>query len=136
MRKVRSVSRGSSQRNATTQFTRTSLMKAARDGHTKCVDALIKKGADVNAYDENLSTALIRAVDKGRVQCVERLLKAGADVNLTNMYGINALIAASYEGHVDCVRVLLEKGASHKAPTRKHSPTWHIATFVLCCSHW
>ena len=105
--------------NAATQFNRTPLMKAARDGHTKCVDALIKQGADVNAYDENISTALIRAADKGRVQCVERLLKAGADVNFTNMYGINALISASYEGHVDCVRVLLEKGASHKAPKRK-----------------
>ena len=106
--------------NAGAQFTRTPLMKAARDGHTKCVDALIKQGADVNAYDENFSTALIRASDKGRVQCVERLLKAGADENFANMYGINALISASYGDHVDCVRVLLEKGASHKAPKRKH----------------
>ena len=106
--------------NATEQFTRTPLMKAARDGHAQCVEVLIKQGADVNTYDENFSTALIRAADKGRLQCVELLLEAGADVNSSNVYGINALISADYGGHVGCVRILLEKGASHKVPKRKH----------------
>ena len=115
---------------------RTPLMKAARDGHAMCVDALIKNGANVNAFDENFSTALIRAADKGRVECLDLLLKAGANFNVSNMFGINALMSAVYGGHVECVDALLRAGASVKTPRRDgpqmipiFSPL-HIATTV------
>ena len=101
--------------------TRTPLMKAARDGHVKCVDALIKDGVNINAFDENFSTALIRAADKGRSECLGLLLKAGANVNVSNMFGINALMSAVYGGHVECVDALLRAGASVKIP-RKNGP--------------
>ena len=115
---------------------RTPLMKAARDGHAMCVDALIKNGANVNAFDENFSTALIRAADKGRVECLNLLLKAGANFNVSNMFGINALMSAVYGGHVECVDALLRAGVSVKAPRKRGPPIipiyspLHIATTV------
>ena len=66
-------------KNAGKQFIRTPLMIAPRDGHVKCVEALIKQGADVNALDENSSTPLMRAADRGNVECVKALVTAGAD---------------------------------------------------------
>ena len=115
---------------------RTPLIKPARDGHVKCVDALIKNGATINAFDENFSTALIRAADKGRFECLDLLLKAGANVNVSNMFGINALMSAVYGGYVECVDVLLRAGASVKTP-RKNGPQMfaissplHIATTI------
>ena len=95
-------------KNAGKQFIRTPLMIAARDGHIKCVEALIKQGADVNALDENSSTPLMRAADRGNVECIKALVTAGADPDASNIFGANALKCASSKGHVECVKSLLQ----------------------------
>ena len=68
-------------------------MRAAQNGHVKCVNSLIEAGADVNAVDEmpppwvtwilgiyGGNTALMQAAKLGNGGCLEMLLKAGAYV--------------------------------------------------------
>jgi ankyrin repeat protein len=74
------------------------------------VQALIAKGADVNAWSYG-STALMLASDKGHLGVVQALLAAGADVNAKTSYGSTALTVASSNGHLDVVQALLARGA-------------------------
>ena len=63
------------------------LLNAAKEGQTETVQALIAKGADVNAKEKNGWTALIRAAKKGHIDIVKALLEAGADVNAKDKMG-------------------------------------------------
>ena len=58
-------------------------------GHLDVVQALIAKGADVNAT----LTALMTASRLGRVDVVQVLLDRGADVNAKDNNGLTALMA-------------------------------------------
>jgi len=53
-------------------------MMAAQNGHTEVVEALLGKGANVNAKDNDGATALMAAVHKGHTDIVQLLKKAGA----------------------------------------------------------
>ena len=54
----------------------TALMSAAATGKDKCVEILLKSGADVNHYDQDGETALLYAAMKGSDSCIILLLKA------------------------------------------------------------
>ncbi|MFZ3091694.1 MAG: ankyrin repeat domain-containing protein [Nitrospirota bacterium] len=54
------------------------LIEAARKGDTAGVNALLNKGADVNAKDKYGWTALMLASKKGHTGIVQLLKKAGA----------------------------------------------------------
>jgi ankyrin repeat protein len=58
----------------------TALIYAANHGY-EMVEALLTKGADVNAKANNGSTALMAAAQTGHIEIVEALLARGADVN-------------------------------------------------------
>ena len=60
------------------------LLEAARKGHTKTVQTLLEKGADVNANDMDGWTALIFAIVKGHTDIVQILIDKGANINLTS----------------------------------------------------
>jgi len=53
-------------------------MAASHEGHQQIVQALLSKGAEVNAKDNNGQTALMFASDKGHQEVKELLIKAGA----------------------------------------------------------
>lgn len=89
----------------------TPLMKAADDGHTAIVEALLKAGADVNAIDEDGQTALMMAADEGHVQIVKLLLNAGANVNAKDEDGETALMKALDENHAEVADMLRKAGA-------------------------
>lgn len=92
------------------------LVRAALDGHTDEVQALLDKGVDVNAVDKRGSTALMVAAWKGHSDIVKLLLDRGADVNLKKGDdGSTALMVAALEGHSDIVKALLDKGADVNA---------------------
>ena len=58
------------------------------------VQALLAKGADVNAKMNNGATALIQASRKGYDAIVQALLVKGADVHAKTKSGATALIQA------------------------------------------
>ena len=84
----------------------TPLMLAAQKGHDKCVDTLIKAGADVNETDAGAFTALVHAANNGNDTCVEQLIEAGADVNWQDSWSHTALLYASVS-HTNCVKHFL-----------------------------
>jgi hypothetical protein len=91
------------------------LIEAARRGDTAVVQALLDKGADVNARTTDGTTALIAATRGGHGAVIKVLLDKGADVNAKRMDGVTALMVAAESGYTHIVRALLEKGADANA---------------------
>ena len=91
------------------------LIKAARRGEVATVEALLAKGADVQARDTHGSTALLDATFGGHDAVVEALLARGADVQAKDNHGRTALMWASWNGHLVVVQALLAKGADVQA---------------------
>ena len=89
----------------------TALMAASFNGHREVVQALLAKGAQVNAQDSNGVTALILASLQGHIEVVQALLDKGADVNAKANDGGTARMVACFNGHRDVAQTLLDKGA-------------------------
>ena len=71
------------------------------------VQALLAKGAEVNAKNNNGVTALMAASLSGHLEVLQALLAKGADVNAKANNGATALDAATAGGHPE-VRALLQ----------------------------
>jgi ankyrin repeat protein len=94
----------------------TVLILASQKGHTEIVEALLAKGADVNAKANDGSTAFLWANVNGHTEIVKALLAKGVNVNeKARKNGMTALIAASQNGHTEIVEALLAKGADVNA---------------------
>ena len=89
----------------------TALMRAALEGDTEAVTALLRRCMDVNARDDEGRTALMFAAINMHAATVEALLDYGADVNARAGDGGTALMLAAIGGHVGIVQALLDKGA-------------------------
>lgn len=87
------------------------LIDAAQADDSAAVKALLARGTDVNAREEDGSTALTWAVMRSNTGIAQALLNSGADPNLTNELGIGALSLAIANGSTPMVKLLLEKGA-------------------------
>lgn len=106
------------------------LMLAAEKGDPAEVEAAVRAGADVNAYDTRKATdgrtALIIASERGRLEIVRALLRLGADHSLRAKKSPNnlqafldndsqertALHAAAAAGHDRIATDLLDAGAA------------------------
>lgn len=115
--------------NATNESGITALIYAAGNGETEMVDALIKRGADIDTVDEEGKTALLWASypainvhrdfpvsDFAIMYIVKSLIKAGADVNATDKYGWSVLGQAIDGGKTELVKVLIEDGVDVNLP--------------------
>jgi ankyrin repeat protein len=85
------------------------LLKATRDGDRSTVKALLQRGADVTARDEDRATALMHAAGDADLPVMKLLLGEGADVNATSKSGATALVWALHD--VEKVKLLLNHGA-------------------------
>ncbi|KAK5441925.1 hypothetical protein LTS15_011190 [Exophiala xenobiotica] len=96
----------------------TMLMLAAREGHIKLVQLLLKHGAEVNATItkpfNDYANALQAAAVGGHVKTVELLLEARAEINAEGGRHASALQAAAYYGHEKVVRLLHERGGKNR----------------------
>ena len=83
----------------------TALSLACRRGSSKCVDLLLKAGADVNIISDYDSTALMEAATYDHLECVQLLIRSGADVNFRGSTSPTLNRAASYANQRMCGEV-------------------------------
>ena len=66
------------------QGQQTTLMHAARAGHSEAVEALVRGGARLELQDSHGDTALLMAVSRGKAATTRCLVALGAGVNHAN----------------------------------------------------
>jgi ankyrin repeat protein len=90
----------------------TPLHLASQTGTRAVIDALVGRGADVNARASTGATALMFAAASGNTAAVQALLEHRADANATeSANGQTALMFGAAANRAEAVRVLLQGGA-------------------------
>jgi len=107
----------------------TPLHLAAFFGHPELVNALLDRGAGVNARSTNSmkNTPLHAAVAGGKVELVRLLLERGADANAVQEGGWTALHAAAQSGNREIVELLLAHGAHVNARAQNNQAPLDLA---------
>ena len=95
----------------------THLINTAGGGHVKCVNLLLKAGADVNKHGKDG----INCIDRVRLGMdmaivVKLLLDAGADVNARSCTRqAQHLVVLHANSHLDCLKILIQAGTDINA---------------------
>jgi ankyrin repeat protein len=108
----------------------TALHAAAHNGHLGLVEALVGKGAEVDAITTLGSTPLKLAASKGHVEVATALLGAHACVDAASTQGFTPLHAAVGSGCVPMMELLLDSGADVDAGNSKGHTPLHQASQV------
>lgn len=82
----------------------TALMRAAQNGHFRCVDILKESPKEIRQVDKDGRTALWKAASDGHIECTAML--APLESKIVAKDGTTALIMAAERGHTMCVRLL------------------------------
>ncbi len=98
-------------------YARTPLSFAAKNGHEAIIKLLLEKGVDVEAEDVGGRTPLSRAVENGNKAVVKLLLENGVNIEAKDGRGRTPLWFAACYGRKAVIKLLLKKGA--KADTCK-----------------
>jgi ankyrin repeat protein len=105
------------------------LHYASAVGLVESVKILLKKGAEIDAKDNNGETALYRAASKRHEAVVKLLLENGAEFNVKGSDGKTTLYWAAYHGHEAVVKLLLGKGAKVDAKDVYGNTALYCAAF-------
>ncbi len=106
----------------------TPLIDAVKRQDAAAVNALLDRGADVNAAEGDGTTALHFAAQLDDLAVVERLLEAGASPAAANRFAVTPLELAANNGNADIVVCLLAAGADANARSREgHTPLMSAA---------
>ena len=99
------------------------FIRAAERGNLRILKQMLKKGANVNSYDEDGKTAFTLAAEHGHSEAMGVLIEAGADVNKDDSRWDTPLCYAVKNNHVECVSLLIESGADvNKHGSRGKTP--------------
>ena len=107
---------------------RTALWHASKGGETSVVEALLARGAAVDARDNEGATPLYIASSEGHLDVVAALIKGGAAVDAAQKHGATPLHIASREGHLDVLRELLRAEANVNAALNDGTTPLFIAS--------
>jgi hypothetical protein len=110
---------------------KTQLMFWAAVGDEDNVRALIQRGVDVNAGDDDGDTALYYAISSASRDMVELLLSHGANPNICGSNGVPLRLAAG-KGWTEIVRSLISGGA--RVDARSSVATTHGVTALMVAS--
>jgi len=90
----------------------TPLCVAAWYDDSSTIAALLRRGAKIEARDEEGYTALLKAASQAKgLEAIKLLIASGADITArTDNYGDTALLLASYNLNVDAVRFFVASG--------------------------
>ncbi|MEY6431156.1 ankyrin repeat domain-containing protein [Thioalkalicoccus limnaeus] len=75
------------------------------------LDFLTRRGADLDALDEDGLAPLHRAIEQGRLEQATRLIRAGVDINLPDREGRTPLAIAQTKGQRGIIALLKQYGA-------------------------
>jgi ankyrin repeat protein len=75
------------------------------------LEAVRKRGVDVDLREPDGSTALLYATHNEDVELVRQLIRRGADVDAVNDYGVSPLQEAAAVGNAELIDILLQAGA-------------------------
>lgn len=114
------------ERNAPWEFVdrygQSALHRAVHYGFDRLVEALVKKGAEVNVRDKEIGiTPLIMTISHGRDACFRQLLKV-ADPDFPDHEGSTPLIYAVLHGSYEAAEALLQAGADPKPFAGENAP--------------
>ncbi len=87
------------------------LILAIEKENFQQAESLIRKGANVNATDNNDRKPLFAALDKENFRIVQSLLESGADVNAKDFLGATPLLIAAKKNNLQNVKELIRSGA-------------------------
>jgi uncharacterized protein len=99
----------------TGDYNGSALVYAMGSGARAVAEALIMRGAQVNAADDDGRTPLLMAAIQGDGSLVRVLLEHGATLNAHDEDGWTPLLGAVANGHTPVVRLLLQHGAETNA---------------------
>ncbi len=103
------------------------LIKAADEGNTEQVKALIEEGYNVNTEDRNGNTLVHWAAYTDNVDLLKFLKEKGADLKAVNHFGEQAIHAAAKANKVQAAAYLKEQGADVNAQDKSRERPIHEA---------
>jgi len=103
------------------------LLSAARTGDITSINALVKRGARVNAQNKLGWTALNAAADYGKKGAINALISSGANVHIGDNQGWTPLHRAALKGHDKAVKSLIEAGAWPNCVEENGKSAVHLA---------
>ena len=105
------------------------FIEAAKRNDASAIEALLRKGVDVNTKDTDGNTALILAAGHGQRACIQKLIEKGAKIDERNGIGETALIVASRSGYKDMVELLIKNGADVNLKTNDGNTAFTFASY-------
>ncbi|XP_046558661.1 ankyrin repeat domain-containing protein 50-like [Haliotis rubra] len=114
--------------NTTGHCNRTAVMAAARFGHRKVFDLLVKNGSDLSAVDSDGNNILHIACIGGHVEIVKYILtNVSVDNNSRGCNGMTPVMLAANSGHMQVFELLAEQGCLLPTVDRNGRSILHYA---------
>ncbi|CZR70056.1 uncharacterized protein PAC_19957 [Phialocephala subalpina] len=106
---------------------KSSLPRAAANGHKALVKLLLEKGTELKAKNEDNRASLLLAAANGHEAVVKLLLEKGAELEAEDDNRRTSLLWAVAKGHEAVVKLLVEKGAELEAEDDDHQTSLLLA---------
>ena len=105
------------------------LLRAAKEGDTKIVSAIIDNRFDLNVADSKGYTPLILAAYHGHKEVVDLLLQSGANPCQKDKRGNTALMGAIFKGEIKIGRRLIAANCKDEPNNVGQTPAMYAALF-------